>query len=151
MPAIIPPTRWRLRNRILLMVGLFAVAFGGPYMAPLWEMSDLDPGPTIPLGFLGSWASMLAWTLLAVWLIFFSYVPMKIRMVLLGLGVGGAILVQTEEGEIVSVPADTKKLAVQARFPVFGAKTWNTPALAGRCLYLRNEAEMACYELPWKE
>ena len=72
MPRFVSPTQWRLRNRILLMLVLFAVAFGGPFFAPLWEMSDLDPGPTIPLGFIGCWGAMLAWTLLAVWLFFFS-------------------------------------------------------------------------------
>src|SRR3569623_1897708 len=67
------------------------------------------------------------------------------------LGVGGAVLVQSEEGEIVSVAADTKTHTVLARFRAFDRRTWNTPALAGRCLYLRNEAEMACYELPLRE
>ena len=93
MPRFIPPTQWRLRNRILLMLALFALAFGGPFFAPLWEMSDLDPGLTIPMGVLGSVGSILSWTLLAVWLFFFSYVPLKVRMVLLGLAVLYAALI----------------------------------------------------------
>jgi hypothetical protein len=35
---------------------------------------------------------------------------------------------------------------------VFDApRTWNTPALAGRQLFLRNDIEMVCYELPLRE
>ena len=60
MPRFVSPTQWRLCNRLLLMLALFAIALGGPFVAPLWEMSDLDPRPTIPLGFVGCWGSMLA-------------------------------------------------------------------------------------------
>ena len=59
MARFVSPTQWRLRNRILLMLALFALAFGGPFFAPLWEWSDLDPGLTIPTPSIfraGTWA-----------------------------------------------------------------------------------------------
>jgi hypothetical protein len=34
-----------------------------------------------------------------------------------------------------------------ARFTVVTQKTWNPPALAGRFLLVRTDAEAACYEL----
>ena len=43
---------------------------------------------------------------------------------------------------------DSKAFKQQASLNVFRDKTWNTPALAGRRLFIRNAAEMACVELP---
>ena len=61
---------------------------------------------------------------------------------------GGLLLVQTEEGELVLVEPRPDEHREVARVPVFGRKTWNPPALAGRFLFLRNDLEAACYELP---
>ena len=33
-------------------------------------------------------------------------------------------------------------------FAVFDRKTWNAPALAGRFLFVRNDRDAACFELP---
>ena len=57
------------------------------------------------------------------------------------------LLVQTESGDVALVrvsPAEARELG---RFTAFAEKTWNNPALAGRYLLLRNDREMACYEL----
>ena len=93
MARFVPPTRWRLRNRILFLLGLLFVALGGPYLMPLWEMSDFDPRLTIYIGVIGIWSSMLAWVLLAVWLFFFSIFPFKLRMALLALAVAYVALI----------------------------------------------------------
>ena len=44
--------------------------------------------------------------------------------------------------------ADAKGPKVRGKVMVFNEKTWNTPALAGKQLFLRNQSEMACLELP---
>jgi outer membrane protein assembly factor BamB len=68
------------------------------------------------------------------------------------LGVAGTLLIQSESGELVLVPADPKSYREIDRLRVFDApRTWNTPALAGRQLFLRNDIEMVCYELPLRE
>lgn len=64
-----------------------------------------------------------------------------------GLLVGDVYLLVAESGELVLLqptPAAPNELA---RFPVFRAKTWNPPALAGNLLLLRNEQEAACLRL----
>ncbi len=61
--------------------------------------------------------------------------------------VGDLLLVQTEEGELAlveAVPDDHREIA---RFRVLDGKTWNTPALAGSVLLVRNDQEAAAYEL----
>ncbi len=63
--------------------------------------------------------------------------------------VGDAILVQGEFGDLALVAADPAGFRELSRLKVSEApKTWNTPALAGHRLFLRNHLEMACYELP---
>jgi outer membrane protein assembly factor BamB len=64
------------------------------------------------------------------------------------LAVGGTILILSERGAVALVAADTKAFAQLAFLEVFKDKTWNTPALAGRHLFIRNAREMACVELP---
>jgi outer membrane protein assembly factor BamB len=61
---------------------------------------------------------------------------------------GDLLLVQTEEGDVVLVEPRPDSHRELARLSVFSQKTWNPPALAGRFLLLRNDAEAACYELP---
>jgi outer membrane protein assembly factor BamB len=61
---------------------------------------------------------------------------------------GDVLLVQTEEGELVLVEPRPDEHRELARFAVFGQKTWNPPALAGRYLLMRNDAEAVLIELP---
>jgi len=61
---------------------------------------------------------------------------------------GGLLLVQTEEGELVLVEPRPDQHREVGRVAVFGRKTWNPPALAGRYLFLRNDLEAAAFELP---
>jgi outer membrane protein assembly factor BamB len=61
--------------------------------------------------------------------------------------VGDLLLVQTEEGVLVLVEPTPDGHREIARFPVFDRKTWNPPALAGRYLLVRHDAEAACYEV----
>jgi outer membrane protein assembly factor BamB len=62
---------------------------------------------------------------------------------------GGTLLVQAERtGELVAVVADPLAYRELGRVQVFqGGRTWNTPALAGGRLYLRNHEEMVSLEL----
>jgi outer membrane protein assembly factor BamB len=65
------------------------------------------------------------------------------------LAVGDVLLVQGEFGELRMVAADAAKYHELGHITLFDApKTWNTPALAGRQLFVRNHLEMACWELP---
>jgi outer membrane protein assembly factor BamB len=59
------------------------------------------------------------------------------------------LLVQTERtGELVAVAADPADYRELGRIQVLqGTRTWNTFALAGTRLYMRNHEEMACLEL----
>jgi outer membrane protein assembly factor BamB len=67
------------------------------------------------------------------------------------LAANGAVLVLTERGNLAVVAADTRRFRELASLEVFKARTWSTPALAGRHLFVRNDAEMACFELPLAE
>jgi outer membrane protein assembly factor BamB len=65
--------------------------------------------------------------------------------------VGDAILVQGEFGDLALVAADPagfRELTRPKEKVSDAPKTWNTPALAGNRLFLRNHLEMVCYELP---
>jgi outer membrane protein assembly factor BamB len=61
---------------------------------------------------------------------------------------GRLLIVQTEEGELVLVEPRPDEHRELARVTVFGRKTWNPPALAGRYLFVRNDLEASAYELP---
>lgn len=61
---------------------------------------------------------------------------------------GGLILALTEAGEMVMVEPDTRKLVELGRFPALTGKSWNTFALSGSRLLVRNHQEAACFELP---
>jgi outer membrane protein assembly factor BamB len=66
--------------------------------------------------------------------------------------VGDVLLVTNERpGELVLVRASPERFEELARKRVFEDKTWNTPALAGRQLFVRNHVEMASFELPLAE
>lgn len=58
------------------------------------------------------------------------------------------LLVQTEYGDVVLVEPNPKAHNELTRFPALNGKTWNSPALAGSYLLVRNDREAACYELP---
>jgi outer membrane protein assembly factor BamB len=64
---------------------------------------------------------------------------------------GALLLVQAENGEVVLVRPDPKELIELGRIPALTGKTWNNPALAGRFLFVRNDHEAACFELPVAE
>jgi outer membrane protein assembly factor BamB len=57
------------------------------------------------------------------------------------------LVVVTEEGEVVLVPADPYRHAEWGRFQAISGKTWNHPVLAHGRLYVRNAEEIACYRL----
>lgn len=63
---------------------------------------------------------------------------------------GDTLLVQAERtGELIAVAADPAGYRELGHIRVLqGSRTWNTFALAGGRLYLRNHEEMVCYELP---
>jgi outer membrane protein assembly factor BamB len=57
------------------------------------------------------------------------------------------LLVISEKGEAILVAADPEKHKELGRFQALDGKTWNHPVIAHGRLYLRNDKEMACYEL----
>jgi len=61
--------------------------------------------------------------------------------------VSDVLLISAETGDVVLVEATPAEHRELARFNVFQRKTWNPPALAGRFLLMRNDAEAACLEL----
>ncbi|MBX7167788.1 MAG: PQQ-like beta-propeller repeat protein [Pirellulales bacterium] len=62
--------------------------------------------------------------------------------------VGEHLVVQTEPGEVVLVAADPAKHRELGRVAALSSKTWNTLAVAGKYLLVRNDKEAACFELP---
>jgi outer membrane protein assembly factor BamB len=64
---------------------------------------------------------------------------------------GADLLVLSETGMVAVVKIDKRQFAEVATLEALTGRTWNTPALAGRQLFLRNDKEMACYELPLME
>lgn len=58
------------------------------------------------------------------------------------------LLVTTESGDVVLIEPNPERHIEHARFTALTGKTWNTPALAGDYLLLRNSSEAVCYQLP---
>ena len=59
-----------------------------------------------------------------------------------------ALLVVSDKGVVTLHALDTAENEELARFAVLNEKTWNTPALAGDQLFVRNQHEIACIKLP---
>lgn len=64
---------------------------------------------------------------------------------------GDLLLVQTEKGEILLIDPNPEELTELASFQALEGKSWNSPALAGPYLLVRNDREAAAYELPMAE
>ena len=64
------------------------------------------------------------------------------------LRVSDILLVTTESGDVVLVEPNPERHIEYGRFKALTGKTWNTPALAGDYLLVRNSSEAACYQLP---
>lgn len=61
---------------------------------------------------------------------------------------GDKLVVTGEKGKVSLVAADPAEFRELGSVPLFDARTWNVPALAGKQLFARNHREMACLELP---
>ena len=59
----------------------------------------------------------------------------------------GHLIITTEEGDIVLVKATPEQHTEVARVSALKGRTWNVPALAGGRLLVRNQTQMACYNL----
>lgn len=61
---------------------------------------------------------------------------------------GDWLLIQTEPGAVVIGKASPEGFEENGRIEALDSMTWNTPAVAGRILLVRNDREAACYLLP---
>jgi len=61
------------------------------------------------------------------------------------------LLVLSEAGEVVLVPAVPEGYSEKARFKALSGKTWNHPIIRGGKLFVRNDREAVCFELPQVE
>ena len=64
------------------------------------------------------------------------------------LGVGGHLVVQAEDGEVVVIEASPEEERIATRFDALQTRTWNQPAFAGRYLLVRNDREAICFAYP---
>ena len=67
------------------------------------------------------------------------------------LRVSDVLLVLSESGDVALVAPDPSGYKEYGRFAAVKGKTWNTPALAGDYLLVRNDREAACYQLPTRK
>lgn len=58
------------------------------------------------------------------------------------------LLLLTEEGEVRLVAAYPAKIEVKASLKALSSKTWNHPVVSRNKLFVRNDREAVCYELP---
>lgn len=58
-----------------------------------------------------------------------------------------AILVSNEKGEIILLSVNREGPTEIGRFQAIEGKTWNSPVIVGKRVYLRNAAEMAAFEI----
>jgi outer membrane protein assembly factor BamB len=61
---------------------------------------------------------------------------------------GNLLVVQAESGDVVLVEATPEKHRELARLAALSDQTWNSPAIVGDKLLVRNAVEAACYRLP---
>jgi len=54
----------------------------------------------------------------------------------------------TEAGEVLVIPAFPEEGNIIARMQALNGKTWNHPVVSGGKLFVRNDSEAVCYELP---
>ena len=59
----------------------------------------------------------------------------------------GHLIISTEKGEVALVKATPEGHEELAKFTAIRGKTWNNPAIADGKLIVRNQTEMACYDL----
>ena len=57
------------------------------------------------------------------------------------------LLIVAESGELALVRATPDRFEELAKIPALEGKTWNHMVVVGDCLYLRNAAQAACYQL----
>ena len=67
------------------------------------------------------------------------------------LGVGDALLVQAESGDVALVAAIPDRHQELGRFSALSGITWNQPSLYGNRLLVRNAERAACYELALRD
>ena len=58
------------------------------------------------------------------------------------------LLVLSEAGEVILIPAVPERYSEIARFKALSGKTWNHPVVAHGKLFVRNSEEAACFDLP---
>jgi outer membrane protein assembly factor BamB len=58
------------------------------------------------------------------------------------------LLVLTEKGEVLLIPAFPSGGEPVARLQALSSKTWNHPVISGGKLFVRNDKEAVCYALP---
>jgi outer membrane protein assembly factor BamB len=62
----------------------------------------------------------------------------------------GHLIVISDAGELVLVKATPDKHVEVAKFAAIEGKTWNYPAIANGRLLVRNQTEMACFDVSGK-
>jgi len=59
----------------------------------------------------------------------------------------GHLVVLTERGDLVLVEANAEEHRELARFSALTGKTWNYPVIVAGRLLVRNQTQMACYDV----
>jgi outer membrane protein assembly factor BamB len=62
--------------------------------------------------------------------------------------VGDALLVQSEQGDLHLIEASPEGLREQGEVAILESKAWNTMAISGNLLLMRNHKDAVCLELP---